>query len=183
MFKIEISSNRTMPKAYVLMSGKLGLEKELVEKLKSMDNVLDAHGTLGTFDFVAKVEADSEDEINKTIVENIRKLDEVGSTMTLMAAEGADYFDVDSNKLMGSILGGGGAQAYVVFHTDRGKEILVARDFNRIPEVKEVDVVLGYYDVIGRIEASSHKELEKLVTTVIRKIGNVQSSMTLIVNV
>ena len=71
----------------------------------------------------------------------------------------------------------------MVFHTDRGKELLVARDFNRIPEVKEVDVVLGYYDVIGKIETSSHKELEKIVTKDIRNIGNVQSSMTLIVNV
>lgn len=172
-----------MPKAYVLISGKLGREKEIVSKLKQVDNVIDAHGTLGTFDFIAKVQADTEEEINQTIVEKIRKLDDINSTVTLMAAEGADYFAVDSNKLMGSILGGGSAQAYVVFHTDRGKEILVARDFNRIPEVKEVDVVLGYYDVIGRIEAPNHKELEKLVTKDIRKIGNVQSSMTLIVNV
>ena len=172
-----------MPKAYVLISGKLGREKELVATLKTVENVIDAHGTLGTFDFVAKVEADSEEQINHTIVDKIRKLDDVNSTVTLMAAEGADYFVVDSNKLMGSILGGSVAQAYVVFHTDRGKEILVARDFNKIPEVKEVDVVLWYYDVIGRIEAASHKELEKLVTNDIRNIGNVQSSMTLIVNV
>ena len=172
-----------MPKAYVLINGKLGLEKQLVSKLKSVENVVDAHGTLGTFDFIAKVEADSEEKINETIVDKIRKIEDVNSTMTLMAAEGADYFAVDSNKLMGSILGGSAAQAYVVFHTDRGKEIIVARDFNKIPEVKEVDVVLGYYDVIGRMEASTHKELEKLVTNDIRKIGNVQSSMTLIVNV
>ena len=172
-----------MPKAYVLINGKLGLEKQLVSKLKSVENVVDAHGTLGTFDFIAKVEADSEEKVNETIVDKIRKLEDVNSTMTLMAAEGADYFAVDSNKLMGSILGGSAAQAYVVFHTDREKEIIVARDFNKIPEVKEVDVVLGYYDVIGRMEAPTHKELEKLVTNDIRKIGNVQSSMTLIVNV
>ena len=172
-----------MSKAYVLISGKLGLEKEIVDKLKTITNVTDAHGTLGTFDFIAKIEADSEEQVNQTITEKIRKMSDVNSTVTLMTAEGADYLTVDSDKLMGSILGGGGAQAYVVFHTDRGKEILVARDFNRIPEVKEVDVVLGYYDVIGRVEASSHKELEKLVTSDIRKIGNVQSSMTLIVNV
>ncbi|MFQ5781793.1 MAG: Lrp/AsnC ligand binding domain-containing protein [Nitrosopumilus sp.] len=172
-----------MSKAYVLISGKLGLEKEIVEKLKTIENVTDAHGTLGTFDFIAKVEADSEEQINQTILEKIRKIDAVNSTITLMASNDVDSFVVDPNKLMGSILGGATAQAYIVFHTDRGKEILVARDFNRIPEVKEVDVVLGYYDVIGRVEAPSHKELEKIVTNDIRKIGNVQSSMTLIVNV
>ena len=172
-----------MSKAYVLISGKLGLEKQIVDKLKTIQNVTDAHGTLGTFDYIARVEADSEDQINQTILENIRKLDEVNSTITLMASNDVDSFVVDPNKLMGSILGGAAAQAYVVFHTDRGKEILVARDINKIPEVKEVDVVLGYYDVIGKVEAPSHKELEKIVTNDIRKVGCVQSSMTLIVNV
>lgn len=171
-----------MPKAYVLISGKLGKERELVSTLKSIENVSDAHGTLGTFDFIAKVEADTKDKVHKTILEKIRKLDDVNSTVTLMATENTDFF-VDSNKLMGSILGNSSAQAYVVFHTDRGKEMSVARKFNTIPEVKEVDVVLGYYDVIGRVEASSHRELEKLVTNDIRKITDVQSSMTLIVNV
>ena len=171
-----------MAKAYVLISGKLGLEKELISKLKTIENVKEVHGTLGTFDFIAKVEADSEEQVNQTILENIRKIDNVSSTITLKTVEDTDFFVVDPNKLMGSILGNTGAQAYVVFHTDRGKEILVAKNFNKIPEVKEVDVVLGYYDVIGKIETSSQKELEKIVTKDIRKIGNVQSSMTLIVN-
>ena len=75
-----------MSKAYVLISGKLGLEKQIVDKLKTIQNVTDAHGTLGTFDYIARVEADSEDQINQTILENIRKLDEVNSTITLMAS-------------------------------------------------------------------------------------------------
>ncbi|MCH7966587.1 MAG: Lrp/AsnC ligand binding domain-containing protein [Thaumarchaeota archaeon] len=171
-----------MSKAYVLIAGKLGLEKELISKLKTIENVKEVHGTLGVFDFIAKVEADSEKQVNQTILENIRKIDNVNSTITLMTVQDTDFFVVDSNDLTTSILRSVAAQAYVVFHTDRGKEILVARSFNKIPEVKEVDVVLGYYDVIGKIETSSHKELEKILTKDIRKIENVQSSMTLIVN-
>ena len=170
-----------MSKAYVLIGGKLGLEKELVSKLKTIENVKEVHGTLGTFDFIVKVEADYEEQVNQTILEKIRKIDNVSSTITLMTVEDTNFF-VDPDKIMDSILGNGGAQAYVVFHTDPGKEILVARNFNKILEVKEVDVVLGYYDVIGKIETPSHKELEKIVTRDIRKIENVQSSMTLIVN-
>jgi len=171
-----------MSKAYVLIGGKLGLEKEIISKLKTIENVKEVHGTLGTFDFIAKVESDSEEQVNHTILEKIRRMGNVSSTVTLMTVEDTDFFVVDSNKIMTSILGSAGAQAYVVFHTDSGKEIMVARNFNKIPEVKEVDVVLGYYDVIGKIETSSHKELEKIVTRDIRKIENVQSSMTLIVN-
>ncbi|MCH7648058.1 MAG: Lrp/AsnC ligand binding domain-containing protein [Nitrosopumilus sp.] len=171
-----------MSKAYVLIGGKLGLEKEIISKLKTIENVKEVHGTLGTFDFIAKVEADSEEQVNHTILEKIRRMGNVSSTVTLMTVEDTDFFVVDSNKIMTSILGNASAQAYVVFHTDPGKEIMVARNFNKIPEVKEVDVVLGYYDVIGKVETSSHKELEKIVTRDIRKIENIQSSMTLIVN-
>ena len=59
-----------MSKAYVLINGKLGLEKELVYKLKTIENVIDVHGTLGTFDFIAKVKADSEEQVNQTILED-----------------------------------------------------------------------------------------------------------------
>ena len=170
-----------MSKAYVLIGEKLGLEKELVSKLKTIENVKEVHGTLGTFDLIAKVEADSEEQVNQTILEKIRKMDNVSSTITLMTVEDTNFF-VNPDKIMDSILENGGTQAYVVFHTDPGKEILVARNFNKILEVKEVDVVLGYYDVIGKVETSSHKELEKIVTRDIRKIENIQSSMTLIVN-
>ena len=171
-----------MSKAYVLIGGKLGLERELVSKLKTIENVKEVHGTLGTFDFIAKVEAVSEEQVNQTILEKIRKIDNVSSTITLMTVKDTDFFVVDPDKLMTSILGSAAALSYVVFHTDSGKEILVAQNFNKIPEVKEVDVVLGYYDVIGKVETSSHKELEKIVTRYIRKIENVQSSMTLVVN-
>jgi len=89
-----------MPKAYVLISGKLGLEKELVSKLKTIENVKEVHGTLGTFDFIAKVEADSEEHVNQTILEKIRKMGNVSSTITLMTVEDTDFFVADSNKLM-----------------------------------------------------------------------------------
>jgi len=89
-----------MSKAYVLISGKLGLEKELVSKLKTIENVKEVHGTLGTFDFIAKVEADSEEHVNQTILEKIRKMGNVSSTITLMTVEDTDFFVADSNKLM-----------------------------------------------------------------------------------
>ena len=53
------------------------------------------------------------------------------------------------------------------------------RDLNKIPEVKEADVVYGNYDVVGKIEAENHKELEKIITKKIRNLDLVRTTMTL----
>lgn len=170
-----------MAKAYVLMSCKMGSEKAVISELKSIENVKEVHGTLGLYDIIAKLEADSDEKIKQTITEKIRKMDRIGSTMTLMKVEGDELFKVDTEKLMGSILGKNAAQAYVIIHCDQAKEDLVLRDLNKIPEVKEADVVYGSYDVIGKIEAESHKELENIITKKVRKLNFVTTTMTLTV--
>lgn len=168
-----------MAKAYVLISCKLGSEKSVISELKNIENVKEVHGTLGLYDIVAKLEADSEEKLAKTITEKIRKVDKIGSTMTLTKAEGEELFKVDSEKLMGSILGKTTAQAYVVIHCDQAREDLVLRDLNKIPEVKEADIVYGNYDVIGKIEAQNHNDLEKIITKKIRNLEFVRTTMTL----
>ena len=153
-----------MAKAYVLMSSKLGSEKSIISELRTIENVKEAHGTLGLYDIIAKLEADSDEIIKKTITEKIRKVENIGSTMTLTRVEGEELFKVDTEKLMGSLLGKNVAQAYVVIHSDHGREDVVLRDLNKIPEVKEGDVIVGNYDGIGKVEALSHDELEKIST-------------------
>lgn len=161
------------------MGCKLGTEKSIISELKSLENVKDVHGTLGLYDIIAKLEADSDEKIKKTITEKIRKIDNISSTMTLNKVEGEELFKVDTEKLMGSILGKNTAQAYVIIHSDQGREDLVLRDLNKIPEIKEADVVYGNYDVIGKIEAQNHNELEKIITKKIRKLNFVRTTMTL----
>ena len=168
-----------MAKAFVLMSSKLGSEKSIISELKSIENVKEVHGTLGLYDIITTLEADTEEKIKNTITEKIRKVGNVGSTMTLTRVEGEDLFKVDTEKLMGSMLGKNLAQAYVVIHSDQGREDLVLRDLNKIPEVKEGDVVYGNYDVIGKVEAQSHDELEKIITKKIRNLNFVRTTMTL----
>src|SRR3970282_1515023 len=155
------------------MSCNLGYEKPLISELKSIENVKEVHGTLGLYDIIAKLEADSDEKIKQTITEKI------SSTMTLMKVEGEELFKAHHEKLMGSLLGKNDAQAYIVIHCDQGKEDLVLRDLNEIPEVKEADVVYGNYDVVGKIEAENHRELEKIITKKIRKLKFIRTTMTL----
>ena len=168
-----------MARAYVLMSCKLGSEKEIISELKNIENVKEVHGTLGLYDIIAKLEADSADALTQTVTEKIRNVENISSTMTLTKAEGEEVFKADTEKLMGSLLGKTGAQAYVVIHCDQAREDLVLRDLNKIPEVKEADIVYGNYDVIGKVEAQNHKELENIITKKIRNLEFVRTTMTL----
>ena len=167
-----------MTKAYVLINCDLGSEKSVISSLKTIDDVTEVHGTLGLYDIVIKIESDSEEKIQKNITNTIRKMPKIHSTMTLTRSEGKDLFQT-SEKLIGSMLGRNDIQAYVIIHSDKEEEYNILKNLSHIPEVKEADVVFGYYDIICKIETSDHKILENIITKVIRKLPHVRTTMTL----
>ena len=167
-----------MAKAYVLINCDLGSEKIVISSLKETEDVKEAHGTLGLYDIILKLESESEEKIRKIVTEIIRKMPKIHSTMTLTRSESEKLFE-PSEKLIGAILGKNVAQAYVVIHCDKGEEYNILKNLSHIPEVKEADVVFGYYDVICRIEASEYKILENVITKAIRSLPNLKTSMTL----
>lgn len=167
-----------MTKAYVLINCDLGSEKNVIKSLKSVEDVIEVHGTLGLYDIIVKIESDSEQKIQKTITNNIRKIPKIQSTITLTRSESEQLFRT-SEKFIGSMLGRNTIQAYVVIHSDKGEEYGVLKNLSHIPEVKEADVVFGFYDVICKIEASQHKILENIITKGIRKLPHVRTTMTL----
>jgi len=67
----------------------------------------------------------------------------------------------------------------VVIHCNKGEEYTTLKNLSHIPEVKEADVVFGFYDVICKIETSDNKSLEDITTKAIQKLPNIESSMTL----
>jgi len=77
-----------MAMAYVLISCDLGCEEAIVDELKQLANVKEAHGILGAYDILTKIESDSVENLRDTITWKIRKLNRVRSTLTLMAIEG-----------------------------------------------------------------------------------------------
>ena len=76
-----------MPTAYVLINCELGLEKTIIQQLKDLDGVKEAHGTFGAYDILAKVESDTVDKLRKIITLEIRKIEKINSTLTLMDIE------------------------------------------------------------------------------------------------
>lgn len=73
-----------MNKAYVLINCRRGAENSLVSELKSLDNVTNVHGIKGVYDIIAEVKANTNEELRQFITWNIRKLEGVRSTLTLI---------------------------------------------------------------------------------------------------
>ncbi|MCV0400016.1 MAG: Lrp/AsnC ligand binding domain-containing protein [Nitrosarchaeum sp.] len=167
-----------MARAYVMMCCDVGSEREVISALKNVEGVKEVHGTLGLYDVIAQIEVDAEEKIQKIVTGVIRKIPKIHTTVTLTRSESGELFEA-SEKLIGAMLGQNLVQAYVVMYCDRGEEYSTLKNLSHIPEVKEADVVFGYYDVICKIEASDEKTLERIITKAIRTLPHIKTSMTL----
>ncbi len=160
------------------MNCKLGEEKEVIQELKKIVGIKEAHGTFGLYDIVAQIECTTDEKIQEIVTQQIRKISKIQTSMTLTSSESGELFQI-SEKLVGAMLGKNNSQAYVVFHCEKGQEYPILKNICKIPEVKEADVVFGYYDVVCRVESSSEEVLQDVITRAIRGIPNLKTSMTL----
>ncbi|MDG7036613.1 MAG: Lrp/AsnC ligand binding domain-containing protein [Nitrososphaerota archaeon] len=76
-----------MPTAFVLINADLGSENEISKDLKAIPNVKEVYVVYGVYDVVAKVEADTMEKVKETITWNIRRLEKVRSTLTMIVME------------------------------------------------------------------------------------------------
>ena len=77
-----------MAKAYVLINCDLGSEDKVISDLRKLEHIKDAVGTFGAYDMVAKIEAETSEQLRETVTWKIRKMDKVRSTLTLMEVVG-----------------------------------------------------------------------------------------------
>ena len=77
-----------MATAYVLINCELGSEESIIQELKNLDGVIEVHGTFGAYDILAKIESSTVETLREIITWNIRKIDQIRSTLTLMGIEG-----------------------------------------------------------------------------------------------
>jgi len=77
-----------MAKAYVLINCELGSEDKIISDLRKLEHIKDAVGTFGAYDIVAKIEAETSEQLRETVTWKIRKMDKVRSTLTLMEVIG-----------------------------------------------------------------------------------------------
>ncbi len=70
--------------AYFLINCDLGFEEQIIEEMKHLSDVKEAHGIFGAYDILAKIESDSLEHLRDEITWKIRKLNRVRSTLTLI---------------------------------------------------------------------------------------------------
>ena len=66
-------------------------------------------------------------------------------------------------------------------NADLGAEEDLLKKLREIPNVKEVYVVYGVYDIVARVEADTMEKVKETITWHIRRIDKVRSTLTMIV--
>jgi DNA-binding Lrp family transcriptional regulator len=74
-----------MELAVVLINVETGADEEVRSALSEIANVREFYLVYGVYDIVAIVEAESMTELKEVVITNIRKLDKVKSTLTMIA--------------------------------------------------------------------------------------------------
>ena len=76
-----------MPTAYVLVNTEIGSEGEVLAAIKKVDGIQESYTVYGVYDIVAKIGADTMDKLKEIVTWNIRRLDKVRSTLTMIVIE------------------------------------------------------------------------------------------------
>jgi len=72
------------------------------------------------------------------------------------------------------------AKAYVLINSEIGGEQEVVEQLKAMKEVVEVSVVYGVYDVIVKLQADTMEVLKEIITSKVRHLNKVRSTMTMI---
>jgi len=70
--------------AFVLINAEIGAENEVLEDLKAIQEVKEAHMVYGVYDIITRVDAETLQDLKDTISFKIRRLDKVRSTLTMI---------------------------------------------------------------------------------------------------
>lgn len=81
-----------MPTAFVLVNSELSFDMEIIAKIKEIFSTeknmqYEIQGVYGVYDIVLKVSSDDGSKLRKIITTQIRKIDKVQSTLTMMVIE------------------------------------------------------------------------------------------------
>ena len=72
-------------------------------------------------------------------------------------------------------------KALVLMNAEMGYENKLVDQLKKTPHVSEVYAVYGVYDVIVKVEADSMEQLRDAISTGLRRIDGVKSTLTMII--
>jgi len=87
-----------MPTAYILVNTEIRAEKQVLEALKKIQGVEEAHSLWGVYDIIANVSADSAEELKNILTSQIEKINKINSKLTMMIGENL------GNRIKGQVM-------------------------------------------------------------------------------
>ena len=76
-----------MVSAMVLINTQVGKEKSVLEKLRAIDGVEEAHALYSVYDIAIKIKTSSIEKLREIITLRIKKIIEVTTSLTLLTAD------------------------------------------------------------------------------------------------
>ena len=73
------------------------------------------------------------------------------------------------------------AKAFLFINVQPGSETEVLERLREVPEVKESYFVYGVYDIVAKIETDSMERLKEVISSKVRRLDNIRSTLTTIV--
>ncbi len=76
-----------MPTAYILLNTEIGAEKQVLNALKKIEGVGEAHNLWGVYDIIANIEAETIEKLKYIITRRIGKIAKINSKLTMIMSE------------------------------------------------------------------------------------------------
>ena len=81
-----------MPTSYVLINSNLGTDVQIIKEVKELlanqsDVKLEIQGVYGVYDIIVKLSSDSGEKLRSIVTDDIRKIENVQSTLTMLVIE------------------------------------------------------------------------------------------------
>ena len=73
-----------MTTAFVLLNTELGAETEVMKDMKMIVEIKEAHMVYGVYDIIARIEADTMEDLKNIISWKVRRLKRVRSKLTML---------------------------------------------------------------------------------------------------
>ncbi len=166
-----------MARAYVLIVNESGTEDSVLSNLNNIPTITNAFGTFGAYDILTKLESSDEQKIQHDISNGIRKISNIRSTLTLLVEKKPGFSK--TNEIEQEVLDYHMAQAFITIHCSKSDESSIMKNLESIPEVVEVDILVGNYEIICKIAAPTYNDISEIIRKKIRKIPGIKSTITI----
>ena len=70
-------------------------------------------------------------------------------------------------------------KAYMLISCDIGEEHSIYLQLKEIPEIKDCIITYGSYDLVVKFEANNAEEMNHIISSKIRKLDKIRSTITL----